>query len=536
MLFKDMKENQELKSSSATANCYSEGKDDVTSYPWLALRGRTYYLRAPVPADIVESFGRREIWRSLRTQDRKTALNLLRMESARVVDQFEKHRANMTRLAEPPVWELTDQQIKMVEDAYYASLLEEDEELRLSGFEGRDFDEFMDWKEFLDELSRNEYARGTPSRFFLDEAEDVLSWDGIELRLHPRSPSWPKLVRTIYAATIRANKVIRDRNKGEVVPTPQIELQPLREPLKPTWEDAKKFYIAERVAGSDFSRKKRINRLNAITRKMTEALGEIPALPDWTVDHAYAVRDHLLRSGKVKASTVRRELNDIKGIFSLYKDKKARTMINPFERLELPKNAEGQKDDRDPLPAQVLTAVRSLILEKANPDLKLIWRLLEATGCRLAEITGLRTEDVDLSGETPHLRIIGHDRRRLKNKSSEREVPLVGDGLIAAAEALETARGKHFLFERYSGDTGPNTASQSMMKWLRKVSSDRRHTVHSLRHNMADRCDIAGVDPTDKAAILGHMSGSASERYYGSRLARRVALTRAMKAAFALKP
>ncbi|WP_408004515.1 DUF6538 domain-containing protein [Pseudorhizobium endolithicum] len=60
-----MKENQGLKSSSATANCYSEGKDDVTSYPWLALRGRTYYLRAPVPADIVGSFGRREIWRSL---------------------------------------------------------------------------------------------------------------------------------------------------------------------------------------------------------------------------------------------------------------------------------------------------------------------------------------------------------------------------------------------------------------------------------------------------------------------------------------
>ena len=534
MLFKDMKENQGLKSSSATANCYSEGKDDVTSYPWLALRGSTYYLRAPVPADIVESFGRREIWRSLRTQDRKTALKLLRMESARVIEQFEKHRASMARLAEPPVWELTDQQIKMVEDVYFAHLLDEDEELRLSAFEGFDFDELADTREAVEELSRQEFARGRTSQFMLDEAEDVLTWDGIEVRLDPKSPSWAKVVRALYAATIRASKAIRDRNAGEVVVTPQVDLKPLRAPPKPTWEDAKNFYIAERIAGSDFSRKKRISRLNAITRKMTEALGEIPALPDWTVDHAYAVRDHLLKSGKVKATTVRRELNDIKGIFSLYKDKRARTMINPFERLELPKGAEGQKDDRDPLPAQVLEEVRSLILGKANPDLKLIWRLLEATGCRLAEITGLRTEDVRLNEETPHLRIIGHDGRRLKNKSSEREVPLVGDGLTAAAEALEAARGKHFLFERYSGDTGPNTASQSMMKWLRKVTSDRRHTVHSLRHNMADRCDINGVDPTDKAAILGHMSGSASEKYYGSRAARRVALGRAMNRAFGL--
>nr|WP_186363414.1 DUF6538 domain-containing protein [Rhizobium sp. ACO-34A] len=45
--------------------------EDVTVYPWLALRNRTYYLRAPVPADIREAMGKAEIWKSLRTQDRK---------------------------------------------------------------------------------------------------------------------------------------------------------------------------------------------------------------------------------------------------------------------------------------------------------------------------------------------------------------------------------------------------------------------------------------------------------------------------------
>lgn len=150
----------------------------------------------------------------------------------------------------------------------------------------------------------------------------------------------------------------------------------------------------------------------------------------------------------------------------------------------------------------------------------------------MAEIAGLRADDVVFDGTAPYLRIVSHESRRLKSKSSEREVPLVGDARAAATEALHAAKGKIFLFERYAGPVGPNTASQSLMKWLRKVSKDPRHAVHSLRHNMADRCDLAGVNPTDKAALLGHLNGGASERYYGSRTARRAALARAMAAAF----
>nr|CAD6597675.1 integrase [Rhizobium sp. TCK] len=504
----------------------------MTAYPWLTLRGRTYYLRAPVPTDIKDSFGRAEIWKSLRTQDRKVAIKKLRKETAIVAEEFEKHRASQHRLAAPPLWELTDQQIKAVEDVYLEHLLDEDEELRLSGFEGRDFDEEMDTMEGFDEVSREAYAKGSVSSFIRGEAEEVLSWDGIEVRLDERSPSWPRVFRALHAATIKANKAIRERNSGEVVETPRVELKAFRAASKPTLEEAKDFYVAERVSGSEFARRKRINRLEANMRSVKEALGEVPPLPDFTVDHAYAVRDYLLKKRTLKPSSVRRELNDIKGIFSLYKVKKLRSMTNPFEGLELPKNVEADKDAREPLPPEVIEGVRSLVMEKANPELALIWRLLEGTGCRLAEITGLRVEDVLSDSKAPYLRIVSHPSRRLKSKSSEREVPLVGDASVAASEALQAAKGKNFLFERYASPVGPNTASQSLMKWLRKVSKDPRHAVHSLRHNMADRCDIAGVNPTDKAAILGHLSGGASERYYGSRAARRAALARAMGVAF----
>ncbi|MFN3962757.1 MAG: DUF6538 domain-containing protein [Fimbriimonadaceae bacterium] len=508
--------------------------EDVTIYPWLALRNRTYYLRAPVPADLRPSLGKAEIWKSLRTQDKRKAVDKLRTESAAVMAVFEEERRRQARLAEPPLEELSEAQIKIIGDAYFAHLLEEDEEVRLNGFEGEDFDEVADWLEALDSENRSEFARGQISPFMLEEAEDVLSWDGIDLRLAETSPSWPKLVRAIYAARIKADQAKRQRNAGDVVEAPKPPVMIAPPAPKATLEDAKKFYITEKVAGSEFAQKKRKNRLEALMRTVKAALGEVPALPDWTVDDAYKVRDHLLAKGTLKPSSVRRELNDLKGVFSLYKAKRLKSMENPFAGIDLPESTVTDKEAREPLPPDVLVQTRELILANANPDLKLIWRLLEGTGCRLAEVAGLRLEDIVLDRENPYVRIIPHEGRRLKNKSSRRDVPLVGDALTAATEAVKAAGKGAYVFARYSGPSGPNTASQSLMKWLRKVSANPLHAVHSLRHNLTDRCDLAGVHPTDKAAILGHLNSGTSEKHYGSEATRRVVLARAMRKAFGI--
>ncbi|MDR7145551.1 DUF6538 domain-containing protein [Rhizobium sp. BE258] len=511
--------------------------EDVTAYPWLTLRNRTFYLRAPVPADLQKALGKAEIWKSLRTQDRRTAIDRLRKESGAVADTFEQARKRQAKLLEPPLEELTEAQLKAIHDAYFVHLLEEDEETRENGFEGRDFDEDAEWLEALDGENRYEFARGLASPFVVSEAEEVLSWENVDLRLAPQSPSWTKVVREIYKARIKADEARRLRNSGAVVETPKAVAPPAQPVLrtKPTLEDAKDFYIIERVSGSEFAQKKRKTRLAAMMRQVSEALGgDVPALPDWTIEHAYKVRDHLLGKQGIKASTVRRDLNDLKGVFSLFKDKKLRGMDNPFSGLELPRSAATDKEVRDPLPTEVVSATRSLVLQKANPDLKAIWRLLEGTGCRLAEITGLRLQDILVAGDTPHIKIVPHPARQLKNLSSRRDVPLVGDALVAAKEIVDTAEGSSFAFPRYSGPTGPNTASQSLMKWLRKVTSSPLHAVHSLRHNMADRCDLAGVHPTDKEAILGHLNASASDKHYGSETVKRVRLKRAMEQAFGL--
>ena len=65
--------------------------------------------------------------------------------------------------------------------------------------------------------------------------------------------------------------------------------------------------------------------------------------------------------------------------------------------------------------------------------------LLGETGCRLAEIVGLRLEDIDLENDLIHIH--PNRARRLKTKSSQRTLPLVGYAKLAMEEALKYSDG-----------------------------------------------------------------------------------------------
>lgn len=513
----------------------------MAKYPGLVLRGRRFYLRKAVDADIRATLGDKEIWKSLRTSDRKEAIPRYHKEAAALAQVFQQYREKLARDAQPPLDALTDDQIRLIGDVYFRHLLEEDEEWRIEGFDtdsddGREraFDEYMADVEDIADINRRSLATGAQPEFIRDEAREVLTWEGVNLKLSEASPSWPKLINALLKATVKASEAKRQRNAGDVVETPPAP-SPISQPkadTAPTLKDARDFYVTEKVAGDEFNRNKNVQRVDRLVRYIHAALKDVPALPDWTPQHAYKVRDWLLNDKKMKPATVRRELNTAKGIFSLYRDRLLRSLDNPFSRMELPASAVSDKDSRDPLSPEQIAAIRKLVIAQNNRELGLIWRLLEITGCRLAEVTGLRKVDVVVDGDQPHLRIVGHPKRSIKTNSSIRDVPLVGDGLAAAKEALALADDGEALFLRYSnGGRGANGASALLMQRVRQVTKDAKLSVHSLRHSFADRCDLAGVSPMDKSAMLGHLSGNASERHYGSRQAKLVVLTRAMKKA-----
>jgi integrase len=110
--------------------------------------------------------------------------------------------------------------------------------------------------------------------------------------------------------------------------------------------------------------------------------------------------------------------------------------------------------------------------------------LLGETGCRLAEIVGLRLEDIDLVNNLVHIR--PNSARRLKNKTSERVVPLVGYAKLAIEQAL-TQADDEWLFPQYIkvGHCYATHASNAVNKWLKKDFDGL--TAHCLRHTFRDR-------------------------------------------------
>ena len=181
-----------------------------------------------------------------------------------------------------------------------------------------------------------------------------------------------------------------------------------------------------------------------------------------------------------------------------------------------------------PFPDEALPLVRARL---TGPRL-LIWRILEGTGCRLAEVTGLTVDDVrDLDGEQPYLDIRPHPHRRLKNKSSVRRVPLIGDALDAAKEALKDAGDGPFVFPDYARPRGPDAASSIIMDHVRAAGvTDPKITTHSLRHRLVDLMRGAGVPQDERQLVTGHANKATSEKYGGPEQRLEVT-TRALKKA-----
>jgi integrase len=164
-----------------------------------------------------------------------------------------------------------------------------------------------------------------------------------------------------------------------------------------------------------------------------------------------------------------------------------------------------------------------------DDELRHIASILIDTGARLAEIVGLRTDDVFLDGPVPYILIRPNEAlgRTLKTAASERCVPLVGAALWGAERAMTGKTAGRWLFPRYAADNDiqADTASASLNKWLRTLLRSAsvapgqpavpvvKKTCHSFRHSMRDRLRAAGVDEEMKNAIGGWAKSGEGQKY-----------------------
>ncbi|TPI83483.1 tyrosine-type recombinase/integrase [Mesorhizobium sp. B2-8-9] len=300
----------------------------------------------------------------------------------------------------------------------------------------------------------------------------------------------------------------------------------------PTIEDARKLYLKEKV-GDDT---KKTLELDRVFKLVSEALQSDRTLASIKREDAKEVRDHM-RDGR-KASSVDRYLNVVRAVINhAIREFDLAGVANPFMYLEADTKdkAEPDRDKRRPFTADELKDTTARILFLANPALQRIWQMLEGTGCRLAEVAGLRVSDVHLDHAIPHITVEWHDDRRIKNAVSRRNVPLIGNALDAAKAAVTAAGNAAMLFPAYGRPNGASSASAALGKHVRAVVTDPKVTTHSLRHLMKDRLRLAGVSKADQDIVLGHSSGSEGEKYGRGQEAMLEVAQRALKAALGIE-
>lgn len=234
--------------------------------------------------------------------------------------------------------------------------------------------------------------------------------------------------------------------------------------------------------------------------KLVNLLGDKP-LKGVTREDARKYRDHRLASG-VAPTTVAREINVIRAVFTKAIRELSLGIPNQFAGLEIPRSNRNAHDRLPYTPEEVSLLVTEAL--KVNDERRRIVIALAFTGARLAEIVGLRKQDLDLKRQS--INIQPHSGRSLKTEDSSREVPLLPMAFDALkAQAAQT--NGDFLFPTYASkdETKADSASNILNKWAKQFVPAR--TMHCFRHALRDRLR-AVLCPESVSKEIGGWSSS----------------------------
>ena len=210
------------------------------------------------------------------------------------------------------------------------------------------------------------------------------------------------------------------------------------------------------------------------------------AVESYKRDDARALLAYLQSVGN-KTATIRRRFNTINAILNFAYQELEIDRRNPFAKMTIA--GEGlDAAKRGTFTEQELREGYKQSMSSLT-GIPLLFPILGETGCRLAEIVGLRIEDFDLDDRVLHIR--PNDKRRLKTAGSERSLPLNHTACLALSMALEYAD-EDWLFPQYIKENGcyATHASNALAKWTKRRWG---MTAHSLRHTMRDRLRAAAV-------------------------------------------
>jgi len=330
----------------------------------------------------------------------------------------------------------------------------------------------------------NEFGREASLRLARGDVDENLSLGLEDLALKLEEEVQPEVAAAIYSGK---------------VPVAQTTLA-----------DCLHRHLEHKLSGNSVQDRLPKNLTDRCVRYCVEALGDTAVytsyVGDITRQDANVIRDFLLE--RMAPNSVSRLFNVITAAVTFVITEDDLPIRNVFSKMII-KGQGASKNDRLPIPATDIPALNELF-EKPE-DISAIWAVLRDTGCRLGEVCGLEVGDINLQNKSVMFR--ANSIRTLKTASSEREVPLSDDAL-AKLQLLRTDKeDTDAVFTRYAKPRGSDSCSQTMMKRLRKIITDKRITLHSARHSMKDSLRNSGCPTELSKQILGHSEGSVASRY-----------------------
>lgn len=189
-----------------------------------------------------------------------------------------------------------------------------------------------------------------------------------------------------------------------------------------------------------------------------------------------------------------------------FAERKGWVPSNVFTGIKIDKTLGTETQGYVPFSAEELSGLFALDMP---PHLKRLFAILCTTGMRLDEAALLKWENVK-HDNAQNVTYFDLTEAIVKNKGSQRRVPVHPTlSWIATGKTGE-------MFPEFPRDRDGKTqsaSSKALMPQVRKITTDKRKVVHSLRHNFKDMLRDAGVSKEVNDFITGHDSGDVAGKY-----------------------
>ncbi|OYR11817.1 phage integrase family protein [Brucella rhizosphaerae] len=295
-------------------------------------------------------------------------------------------------------------------------------------------------------------------------------------------------------------------NLGEGLINDEAALQSLfgMAPELPTLNDVLAFYEENT---REISKKKAPVQL--AVKRANDFFGEDKPLSQITKQLALSYRSHmvdLVQTEELKAGTANKQIMHLRKIIRFYLEQNDLKQDNPFNKISL-------QEEKAARPAYSIPFLKEKWLRGTpfsslnDESLHILYAIMD-TGTGPKEICGLEPQDIHLDHEVPHIVIKPNKIRKLKTGHRGRQIPLIGQSLIAFKKYPHG-------FPSHTGPTGPDNFSANVNKYLKAhgLCETDEHGIYSLRHTFKDRMRKHKLPPELQNYLMGHKDGSIGAHY-----------------------